>query len=75
MSHVSEGSIESLVDTNDQQSGDHGLRQSSEPSQPESTFAQARQRHKIAELEGKLEAMQSGRAMKEKYEAHHDCMH
>jgi hypothetical protein len=44
-----------------------------EPSQLEaqSTFVQARQRRKIADLEGKLEILESGRAVKERYYDHH----
>lgn len=37
---------------------------------PQSTFLQARQRRKIAELEGKIEVLESGRAVKERH-AHH----
>lgn len=41
--------------------------QSPELSQADSAFVQARQRRKIAELEGKLESLESGRARKERY--------
>ncbi|KAG1893174.1 uncharacterized protein F5891DRAFT_1207971 [Suillus fuscotomentosus] len=37
---------------------------------PQSMFLQARQRRKIAELEGKIEVVESGRAVKERH-AHH----
>jgi hypothetical protein len=37
---------------------------------PQSTFLQARQRRKIAELEGKIEVLESGRAVKERH-VHH----
>jgi hypothetical protein len=37
---------------------------------PQSTFLQARQRQKIAELEGKIEVLKSGRAVKERH-VHH----
>ncbi|KAG1814830.1 hypothetical protein EV424DRAFT_1645650 [Suillus variegatus] len=40
--------------------------QSPELSQADSAFVQARQRRKIAELEGKLESLESGRARKER---------
>ncbi|KAG1816040.1 uncharacterized protein BJ212DRAFT_1481115 [Suillus subaureus] len=47
----------------DGQQNDHGLHQTPES---ESMFAQARQRRKIAELKGKLEALKLGHTMKEK---------
>jgi hypothetical protein len=53
------------------QQGDHDLQQS--PSQVQSALVQARQRRKIAELEGKLEILELGRAVKERYDGH--CMH
>jgi hypothetical protein len=53
------------------QQGDHDLQQP--PSQVQSALVQARQRRKIAELEGKLEILESGRAVKERYDGH--CMH
>lgn len=65
MSHISEGSTSISGNTMniDGQQNDHGLHRTPES---ESTIAQARQRRKIAELEGKLEALESGRTMKEK---------
>ncbi|KAG2138494.1 hypothetical protein DEU56DRAFT_912362 [Suillus clintonianus] len=71
MSLVLEGSTSisgstSLMSVDGQQNDDHDLHRPLGPSQPETTFAQARQRRKIAELEGKLEALESGRAIKEK---------
>ncbi|KAG2117454.1 hypothetical protein DEU56DRAFT_919058 [Suillus clintonianus] len=71
MSLVLEGSTSisgstSLMSIDGQQNDDHDLHRPLGPSQPETTFAQAQQRRKIAELEGKLEALESGRAIKEK---------
>jgi hypothetical protein len=55
--------------------GDRELQQppNPEPSQTQSALVQARQRRKIAELEGKLEVLESGRAVKERYDGR--CMH
>ncbi|KAG2109136.1 hypothetical protein DEU56DRAFT_920405 [Suillus clintonianus] len=70
MSLVLEGSTSisgstSLMSIDGQQNDDHDLHRPLGPSQPETTFVQAQQRRKIAELEGKLEALESGRAIKE----------
>ena len=46
---------------------DNDVQQSTEPSEAQSTFVQARQRRKIAELEEKLETLESGCALKERY--------
>jgi hypothetical protein len=61
MSHA-EGSTPAIEDWQND-----SPQQSPEPSQAESAFVQARQRRKIAELEGKLEILESGRALKERY--------
>ncbi|KAG2149441.1 hypothetical protein BD769DRAFT_1659001 [Suillus cothurnatus] len=55
----------SVIDSESQQS-DNSLQQSPESSQATSLFLQAQQRRKIAELEGKLETLESGRAAKER---------
>ncbi|KAG2089118.1 hypothetical protein BD769DRAFT_1396130 [Suillus cothurnatus] len=55
----------SVIDSESQQS-DNSLQQSPESSQATSLFLQARQRRKIAELEGKLETLESGCAAKER---------
>jgi hypothetical protein len=59
----------SVIDSESQQS-DNSLQQSPESSQATSLFLQAWQRRKIAELEGKLETLESGRAAKERYDRH-----
>lgn len=66
---TAEGSMsESVIQTEDRQS-DNGLRRPSEPlgSQVQPSFAEARQRRKIAELESKLVVLESGRVVKERY--------
>jgi len=47
--------------------------QPSEPSEAQSTAVLARQRRKIAELEEKLEVLESGYAAKERYDCHCMC--
>jgi hypothetical protein len=66
MSYV-EGSTSPMED----QQGDCNIQQS--PSQVQSALVQAWQRWKIAELEGKLEVLKSGHAVKESYDGH--CMY
>ncbi|KAG1820656.1 hypothetical protein EV424DRAFT_1539481 [Suillus variegatus] len=63
--NLSRGMSESFID--DQRS-DHGPLQppQPEPSPSQASFAQARQRRKIAELEEKIETLESGRAVKER---------
>ncbi|KAG2054894.1 hypothetical protein BDR06DRAFT_1047266 [Suillus hirtellus] len=68
VSHNAEGSMsKSVIQTEDRQNG-NGLRRPSEPlgSQVQSSFAEARQRRKIAELESKLVVLESGRVVKER---------
>ncbi|KAG1815365.1 hypothetical protein EV424DRAFT_1541073 [Suillus variegatus] len=65
---TAEGSMsESVIQTEDRQS-DNGLRRPSEPlgSQVQPSFAEARQRRKIAELESKLVVLELGRVVKER---------
>lgn len=58
--------------TVEHQHTDSNLRQSHEPSsgQAQPVFVQALQRRKIAELEGKIEALESGRIGKERSDYH-----
>ncbi|KAG1719236.1 hypothetical protein EDB19DRAFT_1973634 [Suillus lakei] len=55
----------SAIDPEDQHS-DNGPQQPPESSQAESSFLQARQRHKIAQLEEKVETLESGCTIKER---------
>ncbi|KAG1721032.1 hypothetical protein EDB19DRAFT_1917576 [Suillus lakei] len=55
----------SVIDPENQQSN-NGLQRPPEPSQAQSSFLQARQRRKIAQLEEKLETLESRRAAKER---------
>jgi hypothetical protein len=76
VSYTNEGSMSgSVIQTEDRQN-DNGLRQPSEPlgSQGQSSFAEAQQRRKIAELENKVVALESGRAVKDRY-ALSFCVH
>ncbi|KAG1748883.1 uncharacterized protein EDB91DRAFT_1244693 [Suillus paluster] len=59
------GDDASGIDLESQQSH-NGLKWPSESSQAQSAFLQARQRRKIADLEEKLETLESGRAAKER---------
>jgi hypothetical protein len=62
MSHGDGGAT--VIDPGTQQS-ENGLQQ---PSEAQTAFLQARQRRKIAELEDKIETLESGRASKERYD-------
>jgi hypothetical protein len=65
MSHTED----SLLHIEDRQYHDNDLEQpSSEPSQAQPAFMQARQRRRIAELEEKLVTLESGHAAKERYQ-------
>ncbi|KAG0699684.1 hypothetical protein DFH29DRAFT_877165 [Suillus ampliporus] len=55
----------SVIDSENQQNN-NGLQRPPEPSQAQSAFLQAWQRRKIAELEEKLETLESGRAERER---------
>ncbi|KAG1853881.1 hypothetical protein DFJ58DRAFT_728007 [Suillus subalutaceus] len=62
---MAHGDDRSIIDSENQHS-DSGLQQPPESSQEQSLLLQAQQRHKIAELEGKLETIESGHAAKER---------
>jgi hypothetical protein len=67
---------DSLSHIEDQQYHDDDLEQpSSEPSQAQPAFVQARQRRRIAELEEKLVTLKLGRAAKERYQRHVILVH
>lgn len=61
---MSHGDGDATVVNPERQQSENGLQQ---PSEAQSAFLEARQRRKIAELEGKIETLESGRASKERY--------
>ncbi|KAG1902703.1 uncharacterized protein F5891DRAFT_1106754 [Suillus fuscotomentosus] len=60
---MSHGDGDATVVNPERQQSENGLQQ---PSEAQSAFLEARQRRKIAELEGKIETLESGRASKER---------